>query len=111
MAETTKVMTSINFENNWIVDSRCSHHLTSDDAKFTNLHRYEGTDTIIMADNIVHQVKNEGTIIISDKDNDPITLKSVYHVPDIKKNLFSIVNTIDARNYVLFNFKSSFFII
>ncbi|CAL9078526.1 unnamed protein product [Musa textilis] len=47
-------------------------------------------------------IKKEGTVIILDKDNDPITLKSVYHIPGIKKNLFSVANAIDVGNYIIF---------
>ncbi|CAL9192748.1 unnamed protein product [Musa hybrid cultivar] len=54
-----------------------------------------------MADNTVHQVEKEGTVIISDKYNDPIILKSVYYISGMKKNLFFVANLVDSRNYVL----------
>ncbi|CAL9203920.1 unnamed protein product [Musa hybrid cultivar] len=56
-----------------------------------------------MTNNNIHQMKNNGIIIISNKDNDPTTMKSVYHIPSTKKNLFSIANAVDDINFVLFD--------
>ena len=47
-------------------------------------------------------MENEGTVIINGRQEDCITLNSVFHVPCMKKNLFSIVNVVDAKNFVLF---------
>ncbi|CAL9764016.1 unnamed protein product [Musa acuminata subsp. burmannicoides] len=54
-----------------------------------------------MADNTVHQVEKEGIVIISDKYNDPIILKSVYYISGMKKNPFFVANLVNSRNYVL----------
>ena len=54
-----------------------------------------------VTDNTVHPVEKEGTITFNNN-GDPITLKSVYHVPGMKKNLFSVANVVDSGNYVLF---------
>ncbi|CAL9175961.1 unnamed protein product [Musa hybrid cultivar] len=102
MAETIETMISINSENDWIGDSECGHHLIGDDNKFINLHQYEDNDVIITTNNTVHQVKKDDVIIISNKDNDHIMLKSMYHVPSTKKNIFSFANVVDAENYILF---------
>ena len=58
MVETTTddAMASINFKNDWIVDSGCGHHLTSDCSKFSKFCHSEGKDDIVMTDNIVHHV-------------------------------------------------------
>ena len=83
MVETNKHMTSINFENDQIVDSGCNY-FTSDSTKFNNIHQYEGNDVIITSNNTIHQMEKEGIVIISNKDNDPIT------------------NAVDDENYVHF---------
>ena len=103
-------LSSINFQDDWIVDSGCGHHLTGDDSKFTNLYHYERNDAIVIADNTIHQVEKEGIITVQSNDSDPITLRSVYHVPSIKKNLFSAANAVDAGHYVLFGPKDVKFV-
>jgi len=95
-------LASINFEDDWIVDSGCGHHLTGDQSKFSSLQEYNGNEAIVTADNTVHQVENEGTIVINGNQEDSITLNSVFHVPGMKKNLFSVANVVDAGNFVLF---------
>lgn len=51
---------------------------------------------IITADNSIHRVEKEGTVVIKGDDEEPITLKNVYHVPGVKKNLLSVVNAVDS---------------
>jgi hypothetical protein len=38
MAGTTKVdaLSSVNFKNDWVIDSCCGHHLTGDESKFSS---------------------------------------------------------------------------
>jgi len=95
-------LASINFEDDWIVDSGCGHHLTGDQSKFSSLKEYNRNEVIVTADNTIHQVENEGTIVINGKQEDFITLNSVFHVPSMKKNLFSVANAVDDGNFVLF---------
>lgn len=103
MAETaTNAMTSINFDRDWIVDFGCSHHLTGDGSKFSLFCPCGGKDAIITTDNTVHAVKKEGTMVINNKKDDSITLNSVFHIPGMKKNLYSVANAVDAGNYLLF---------
>ncbi|KAG8373409.1 hypothetical protein BUALT_Bualt11G0021300 [Buddleja alternifolia] len=92
----------INLEDDWVIDSGCENHLTGDSSKFSSLKEYNDNDVIVTADNTVHHVENEGTVIINDKDKGSILLKNVYHVLGMKKNLFLVSNIVDARNYVLF---------
>ena len=93
---------SVDFEKEWIVDSGCGHHVTGDQSKFAHLHDYEGRYSIVTADNTVHSVKKEGVVRINNDGDDSIMLQSVFHVLGLKKNLFSVSNAVDARNYVLF---------
>ncbi|KAM1031938.1 hypothetical protein ACFX2I_035575 [Malus domestica] len=103
LAETSTIdAMAINFKDEWIVDSGCGHHLTGDESKFVHLQPHKGNEAMVTADNTVHQVEKEGTVIINDGGNDSITLKNVFHVPGMKKNLFSVPNAVDAGNFVLF---------
>ncbi|XP_042451430.1 uncharacterized protein LOC122036231 [Zingiber officinale] len=77
-------------------------YLTGGDGKLSNLQQYSGRKAIVTADNTVHQVKNQGTVIINGKHQDLIMLDNVYHVPGMRKNLFSVANAIDAGHFVLF---------
>ena len=95
-------MTSINFERDLIVDSGCGHHLTGDESKFSDFHKYNGRDVIVTADNTVHHVEKEGTVVINEKQENSITLNSVFHVPGMRKKLFSVANALDAGSYLLF---------
>ncbi|KAK6923665.1 hypothetical protein RJ641_009865 [Dillenia turbinata] len=58
-------MAAINFGSDWVVDSGCGHHLTGDQSKFSSFQEYNGCDAIVIADNTVHHVENEGTIVIN----------------------------------------------
>lgn len=97
MAKTTTIdtTTSINFDNNWIVDYSCSHYLIGDDSKFSSFRHHLEKESIIIADNTIHSIEKEGIIIISDKENDSITPNNMFYIPSMKENLFSMVNAVD----------------
>ena len=44
MVGTTKIdaLSSVNYENDWVVDSSCGHHLTSNESKFSSFRDYKG---------------------------------------------------------------------
>ncbi|KAG6466405.1 hypothetical protein ZIOFF_075796 [Zingiber officinale] len=89
-------------KNEWIVDSGCGHHLTGDESTFSCSQLHDSGKGIITADNTIHKIQKEGTVVIDNNRGKSITLKSVYHVPGIQKNLFSVANAVDAGNFVLF---------
>ena len=84
------------------MDSGCGHYLTGDESKFSNFHKYNGRDVIVIADNTVYQVEREDTVVINENKEDSITLNSVLRVPGMRKNLFFVANAIDAGSYLLF---------
>lgn len=92
----------IDFENEWIVDSGCEHHVTGDQSKFSKICDYEGNYSIIIADNTVHFVQKEGTIWIDHDDDEQTMLTNVFHVPGKKKNMFFVSDAVDVRHLVLF---------
>ncbi|KAF3643236.1 putative trehalose-phosphate phosphatase J [Capsicum annuum] len=89
-------MTSTNFERDWIVNSEHGHHVTTDRSIFFNFREYNGRDVIVTVDNTVHHVDNEGTVVINEKQADSIVLNNIFHVPGMRKNIFSVLNAIDT---------------
>ncbi|KAL8161569.1 hypothetical protein V2J09_013058 [Rumex salicifolius] len=92
----------INYEKDWIVDSRCSHHMTGDMSKFTKMRKYEGREAVITTDNTMHPVQHVGDLTISPWRGGSKVLEDVYHVPGMKKNLVSVPQITAAGNYIVF---------
>uniref|UniRef100_A0A0D3DLR6 CCHC-type domain-containing protein n=1 Tax=Brassica oleracea var. oleracea TaxID=109376 RepID=A0A0D3DLR6_BRAOL len=90
--------TTKNLRNDLIVDLGCSHHIIGDEKLFSSLQRHEGKEATITADNSIHRVEKEETVVIKEDDEEPITLKNVYHVPGVKKNLLSVGNAVDLEH-------------
>ncbi|KAK1391496.1 hypothetical protein POM88_010552 [Heracleum sosnowskyi] len=74
---TASVNSSIDYTNEWIVDS-----------------------VIVIADNSLHPVVKEG--FYNEDNSDGVRLDDVYHVPGLKKNLASVSQITDSGRYVLF---------
>ena len=41
----------LDFKNEWIVDSGCTHHVTGDDSLFSELRQHKGERFIVTTDN------------------------------------------------------------
>ena len=82
----TGVTGSIDYEKEWIVDSGCSHHATEYANLLSDVRPHEGKRVIMTADNSLHPVMKEGNFN-SSNDTKRVSLKDVYHVPSLKKNL------------------------
>ena len=97
MASLTHPGDSIDYENDWIVYSGCLHHATGDVKLFSNVRPQEGKRVIVIADNSLHPVMKEGKFEgkFNDDDNSKgdefVSLKDVYHVLGLKKNLASVL--------------------
>ncbi|KAK0599180.1 hypothetical protein LWI29_003009 [Acer saccharum] len=102
---TVDAIASINFENDWIIDFGCGHHLTRDKSNFSSFKKYMGNHAIVTADNPVYHIEKGGSVVVSDGGDSEITICSMYHVAKVKKNLFSIANVVDFRSYLLFRLK------
>lgn len=98
----TDVNTSIDYNNEWIVDSGCSHHATGNDSLLSDVRPHCGKKTIVTADNSLYPVEKEGHFEVDISNNRGVSLKDVYHVPGLKKNLASVSQITDAGRYVLF---------
>ena len=97
----TGVTGSIDYEKEWIVDSECSHHATGDANLLYDVRPHEGNRVIMAADNSLHPVMKEGNFN-SSNDTKRVSLKDVYHVPSLKKNLASFSQITDNDKCVVF---------
>ena len=87
----------IDYDEEWIVDSGCSHHATGNETLLSDVHPHFQKKVIMTADNSMHPVTKEG-----DLNDGSVLLKDVYHVPGLKKNLASVSQITDSGRYVLF---------
>ncbi|KAG6494518.1 hypothetical protein ZIOFF_049550 [Zingiber officinale] len=95
----------ISTNKEWIVDSGCGHHITGNESILLRSWTHDGRSGILTAYNTVHKIRKEGTVVVDNYHGESITLNSVYHVPGIQNNLFSVANAVDAGNFVLFGLR------
>ena len=87
----------------WIVDSGCSNHLTGNKDKLQNPSKYDGSRVVVIADDSRHKIAHiGGAILPSEDDKVKLSLRNVYHVPGMKKNLLSVPQLTEDGHYVLF---------
>lgn len=67
----------------------------------TSFHPYDVHDTIIMADNFVRPKEKEDANTLHGKDDSYPTIKSVYPLPRMRRNLFSMANAVDTKHNAL----------
>ncbi|XP_077233389.1 uncharacterized protein LOC143875667 [Tasmannia lanceolata] len=94
---------TIDYENDWLIDSGCSHHMTGNQNKFMRLRKYDGNHAAVTVDNSVHAMKDVGDVTVTSRCGEGNSiLKDVYHVPGMAKNLVSVAQITSAGIYVLF---------
>ncbi|KAA8540328.1 hypothetical protein F0562_024753 [Nyssa sinensis] len=95
---------SIDYSKDWIVDSGCSHHATGNASLLSEVRPHYGKRAIVTADNSLHPVVKEGNFNVKKDISNAggVSLKDVYHVPGLKKNLASVSQIADSGRYVLF---------
>ncbi|XP_076909939.1 uncharacterized protein LOC143567386 [Bidens hawaiensis] len=87
----------------WIIDSGCSNHLTGEKEKLSKCKKYIGDNVVVIADNSRHQIANIGEVHFqADGNQKEFVMQDVFHVPGMKKNLFSIPQITSTGKYVLF---------
>ncbi|KAJ7965013.1 Retrovirus-related Pol polyprotein from transposon TNT 1-94 [Quillaja saponaria] len=91
-----------NGEDEWIIDSGCSHHVTGNDSLLSELRQHNGERVIVTADNSTYLVAKEGIVKIGIGDTRTVKLNDVFHVPGLKRNLVSVSQITNSRKYVLF---------
>ncbi|KAK4353653.1 hypothetical protein RND71_025847 [Anisodus tanguticus] len=73
---------TINYNNDWIVDSGCSNHITGDKEKLQNITEYKGGRVVMTANNSRLTIGHvEKTTIIPRFSSNEVLLLDVYHIP------------------------------
>lgn len=94
---------TINYHDDWIVDSGCSNHMTGDMDKLQNMSEYKGGRVVVTANNCKLPISHIGkTLIVPRFSQHQVQLQNVYHVPGMKKNLLSVSQLTSSGNYVVF---------
>lgn len=103
LALTVTTPERIDYQNDWIIDSGCSNHMTGDKMKLQNLSEYKGSRVVVTADNSKLPITHIGKTIVTPRYNsNQVPLQDVYHVPGMKKNLLSVAQLTSSGHYVLF---------
>ena len=93
----------INYNDDWIVDSGCSNHMTGDYEKLTSTSEYKGGRVVVTANNSRLPITHIGKTMISPRFSpQQVQLENVFHVPGMKKNLLSVSQLTASGNYVAF---------
>ena len=93
-----KVVHSNGADDHWIIDSGATRHMTSHKDWYSSL-RPIGDDTVVAVGNDAKcPAKGLGTIYFMTNDSATKNLSDVLYVPDIKRNLLSVVATITDRD-------------
>nr|KYP49539.1 Retrovirus-related Pol polyprotein from transposon TNT 1-94 [Cajanus cajan] len=97
------VSEAINYDDDWIVDSGCSNHMTGDKGKFLSMSEYKGERVVVTANNSKMPIFHiEKAAIVPRFSPHQVEVDNVYHVPGIKKNLLSVSQLTTLGNYVVF---------
>ena len=83
--EERALFSQVEKKSNWIIDSGCSHHMTSDMNKFVKFRSHDG-GIVRVGNNATFHITWIGSITLDDKNN----IDDVYFVDGLKHNLLSI---------------------
>lgn len=95
------VIGSVDYDNEWIIDSEFSHHATENSTLISDVRPQEGNRVILTADISLQPVMKERNLNGSSNAG-RASFKDVYHVPSLKKNLASVSKITNNGKYVLF---------
>ncbi|KAK3014222.1 hypothetical protein RJ639_008967 [Escallonia herrerae] len=85
LALTASTFEQIDYENDWIVDSGCSNHMTGDQEKLQNLSEYKGSRVVVTANNSKLPIAHVGKMVVTPQfAANQMQLQNVYHVPNVK---------------------------
>ena len=83
--EKMALVSQVGKKSNWIIDSGCSHHMTSDMNKFVDF-KSQDEGIVKVGNKAACQVKGIGSITLDGKNN----IEDVYFVDGLKHNLLSV---------------------
>ncbi|KAK4404457.1 Retrovirus-related Pol polyprotein from transposon RE1 [Sesamum angolense] len=99
---TQAIFNHVDNEDEWIIDSSCSHHVIGNDSLFSELHPHNGERVIVTANNSTYPVAKKGVVEISSNNMKPVKLNDVFHVPGLKRNLVSVSQITSSEKHILF---------
>ena len=85
----------------WIIDSGASQHLSHDRSQFLSYNKVTNGHSITIADGTKIHAHGMGDIKVTTQ-NGEITLRDVWHVPNIGTSLLSVARIVDAGYNVEF---------
>ena len=91
------LISHVSKKDTWIIDSECSHHMTSDKTKFEHLEHYDG-GSVKFGDNEPCYVKGKGCIALTDE----LKCDNAYWVEGLRYNLLSVAQLNNVRLKVEF---------
>ena len=83
--EVAALVTCVNKNDRWIIDSGCSHLMTGDKSKFITLNYYDGNN-VRFGNDAPCLIKGKGSIKLTDK----ISCDNAYYVEGLNYNLLSV---------------------
>lgn len=89
------LVSHVDNSNDWIIDSGCSHHMTSDQSKFLSLKEFDGR-VVRFGNDSPCMVKGKGTISLNGKSS----ADDVYWVDGLKHNILSVAQ-LNGKGYPL----------
>ena len=93
----------IDYNNDWIIDSGYSNHMTGDKEKLQSMIEYKGGRVVVTANNSRLPIAHIGkTKIVPRFSLQEVSLQDVYHVPGMKKNLLSMAQLTTSGHHVVF---------
>lgn len=82
--EEKALATKVEEKDEWVIDSDCSHHMTSDKRKFVSMERYD-VGIVRFGDDKASVIHGRGSISFDGKHN----TDDVLHVQGLKHNILS----------------------
>lgn len=102
-AHTVSCPKDINYDKDWIIDSRCSNHMTGDKSKFLNLAEYKGGKVVVTANDARLPITHIGEVTCIPRfSKKEAQLQKVFHMPGMRKNLLSVSQLTSSGNFIVF---------
>ena len=100
--DATTLISYVNRDDKWIIDSGCSHYMTGDKNKFKTFEICDGNN-VKFRNNAPCPVKGKGFVVLIDK----ITCENTYFVKGMNNNLLSVAKLNKLGYKVEFNQKKA----
>ncbi|KAJ4744580.1 polyprotein [Rhynchospora pubera] len=96
--------------NNWVLDSGATNHVTNDPNNLSSFYAYSGDDTLQIGSGMGLKISLIGTVTLQ-LSHKTVVLQDVLYVPQFSRNLISISKLLHDNPFLAINFCSSFCLI